>query len=368
MTEYSLDGNPSSPDATMHTGNIGALSVHSLRALLTTVPGVVWEAWGQPDAATQRINYVSDSVERMMGYSVDEWLSTPNFWLKIVHPEDQERAAQESNAVFHSGGSGIVTFRWITRDGRILWVDAHSSVILDEHGKPAGMRGVTLDVTARKTAEIALMENQARIALLFRRLREAVLQTQDRIGNNLQYIASLLEEQILEHTATVPIPDLRQVQQRLGMLAEVQTIVTQAFREHADMDRIPAHQILDVLPNWYSLEVRHRPLKIETEEVYLSAARANSLAILASELISNAYRYGRGAVTVTMTVTNQQVVLTVGDEGDGFPPNFAPHEGMNTGLNLVRSLAWSGLGGTVRFENQMSGGACVTLLFPLNGF
>src|SRR5262249_45308674 len=59
---------------------------HRLNDLLANVPGVVWEAWGQPDSATQRIDFVSEHVQKMLGYSVDEWLATPNFWLSIVHP------------------------------------------------------------------------------------------------------------------------------------------------------------------------------------------------------------------------------------------------------------------------------------------
>src|ERR671939_694185 len=62
-----------------------------LKQILANVPGVVWEAWGEPDAATQRIDFVSDHVETMLGYRVQEWLSSPNFWLSIVHPDDKER-------------------------------------------------------------------------------------------------------------------------------------------------------------------------------------------------------------------------------------------------------------------------------------
>jgi PAS domain S-box-containing protein len=38
--------------------------------LVTNVPGVVWEAWGQPDEAAQSIDYVSDFIEEMLGYTV----------------------------------------------------------------------------------------------------------------------------------------------------------------------------------------------------------------------------------------------------------------------------------------------------------
>jgi len=89
-----------------------------LKNIVANVPGVVWEAWGEPDAATQRIDFVSDYVETMLGYSVEEWLRTPNFWLSIVHEDDKERAAREAAARFKSGKGGTSEFRWVARDGR----------------------------------------------------------------------------------------------------------------------------------------------------------------------------------------------------------------------------------------------------------
>jgi PAS domain S-box-containing protein len=121
--------------------------------IISNVPGVVWEAWGQPDSASQRIDFISPYAEKMLGHSVEEWLATPNFWLTVVHPDDRERAAREAAAIFASGQGGVSSFRWVGRDGRILWVEAHSVVIVDDKGKPAGMRGVTMDITERLVSQ-----------------------------------------------------------------------------------------------------------------------------------------------------------------------------------------------------------------------
>ncbi|HEX7314214.1 MAG TPA: PAS domain S-box protein [Pyrinomonadaceae bacterium] len=124
-----------------------------LKNLVAHVPGVVWEAWGEPDETTQRIDFISEHVEQMLGYTVEEWLATPNFWLSIVHPEDRERAGSEARAIYESGDGGASQFRWVRKDGRLVHVEAQSRVVLDEHGRPVGMRGVTLDITERKAAE-----------------------------------------------------------------------------------------------------------------------------------------------------------------------------------------------------------------------
>lgn len=123
--------------------------------VVANVPGVVWEAWGQPDEATQKIDFVSDYVEKLLGYSVEEWLSTPNFWLTIVHPDDRHRAAEEAAAIFGGRKGGASRFRWLAKDGRVLWVEAQSVVICDDGENPLGMRGVTMDITERKRTEDA---------------------------------------------------------------------------------------------------------------------------------------------------------------------------------------------------------------------
>lgn len=125
-----------------------------LQEMVATVPGVVWEAWGEPELASQRIDFVSDYVETMLGYSVEEWVSTPNFWLTIVHPQDREKAARTAAETFAGRSSGVNRFRWLTKDGRAIWVEAQSVAIYDEAGNPVGMRGVTMDISERQQKEV----------------------------------------------------------------------------------------------------------------------------------------------------------------------------------------------------------------------
>ena len=125
-----------------------------LETIFANVPGVMWETWDEPDVDTQRIDFVSPYAETMLGYSVEEWLATPNFWLSIIHPEDKESAILNASKTFASPEETRTNhFRWIAKDGRVIWVEVKSVAIRDESGNPIGMRGVAMDISERKQAE-----------------------------------------------------------------------------------------------------------------------------------------------------------------------------------------------------------------------
>jgi PAS domain S-box-containing protein len=125
-----------------------------LDEVISNVPGIVWEARAAPGTNHRLVSFVSEHVEKMLGYTAEEWLSTPGFAMTIVTEEDRERATREAQAILESGKDGVLQFRWVAKDGRILWVESQVSVIHDDEGKPVGLRGVTMDVTDRKRAEL----------------------------------------------------------------------------------------------------------------------------------------------------------------------------------------------------------------------
>ena len=70
----------------------------------------------------------------MLGYRVEEWLQTPGFAHSIILDEDRDKATSEIEAILESGKEGILRFRWVAKDGRVLWSRRYLAVMRDETG------------------------------------------------------------------------------------------------------------------------------------------------------------------------------------------------------------------------------------------
>lgn len=149
-----------------------------LHGVVSNVPGIVWEARLDAITGDGKPTFVSDYVQKMLGYSEDEFLSTPGLGVKLIHEEDRERVIREGDALAAKGGS--IQFRWIAKDGRVVWAEAHLAPMLNEAGTMIGMRGVTLDITEQKMTEQARRRSEERNRAILRAIPDLMfLQTRD---------------------------------------------------------------------------------------------------------------------------------------------------------------------------------------------
>ena len=157
-----------------------ALEHKRLEEVLSNVPGVVWETRLEPGTNMRKVEFVSPYVERLLGYSVEEWLTTPDFIRSITHEEDRQRIAVESEAIVASGKEGVIQCRWLAKNGDALWVEAYLAAICDDDGQSIGLRGVTMNITDRKQAETALRDNQAQLAGIIDTAIDAIISIDER--------------------------------------------------------------------------------------------------------------------------------------------------------------------------------------------
>jgi two-component system sporulation sensor kinase C len=73
-----------------------------------------------------KLVYTSPSVERITGYSQEEFYSDPFLGHKIIHPEDLhilQNMNNTPNGSFKKNTPLPFEARWIRKDGRIIWIE-----------------------------------------------------------------------------------------------------------------------------------------------------------------------------------------------------------------------------------------------------
>ncbi|MCA9305024.1 MAG: PAS domain-containing protein [Phycisphaerales bacterium] len=144
------------------------------RRLVENLNVVAWE--GSPDSFD--FTYVSAHAERLLGYSVREWLA-PGFWVSRLHPEDRERAIDYCQSQTKLGKGHDFEYRMIARDGRVVWIRDSVSLIYESGGNVAQICGFLIDITENKAAEQVRAEQANHLRLVVEQL-PAVLWTLDR--------------------------------------------------------------------------------------------------------------------------------------------------------------------------------------------
>jgi PAS domain S-box-containing protein len=129
-----------------------------LTNIINSVDGIVWET----DEEANRMTFISEKAEEILGYPTARWLAEPGFWRSHVHPEDLEKTIRDSKAGNGHSRPKELEYRMISADGREVWFK--DRVSMDAlPGRTVKHRGIMLDVTERRRAEEIARAGEARI-------------------------------------------------------------------------------------------------------------------------------------------------------------------------------------------------------------
>ncbi|HEV8589040.1 MAG TPA: PAS domain S-box protein [Pyrinomonadaceae bacterium] len=119
----------------------------------------------------------SDELYRIFGLHPQEFPATYEAFLACIHPDDREATRSIVETSLRTGKPYLDRRRIVRPDGEIRVVEAHGSVVFDEHGAPIHMFGTSQDITDRERVEAALREAQQRYRDILDNLHEGVFQT-----------------------------------------------------------------------------------------------------------------------------------------------------------------------------------------------
>jgi two-component sensor histidine kinase len=187
-----------------------------------------------------------------------------------------------------------------------------------------------------------------------------------RVKNNLQVITSLLNMQqraLTDPAARVAMSDTRQ---RINALA----LIYRALYQSPDLRRVDVRQFLEELVAHLTAGEGGRPSNIRThltaDDLEIDPDKLAPLALFAVEAISNARKHAYdddgGVIRVRFSLSEEEVVLEIADEGRG-DSGAMSGTGAGVGRTLMSAFARQ-LRGRAEVGAGPEGGVVARLIFP----
>jgi PAS domain S-box-containing protein len=127
-----------------------------LRYLLTANPAVIYAYKALGDYAA---TFVSENVQAMLGYTSQDFLADPSFWVNHLHPDDRDRILTNAPQIYERGWH-VHEYRFLNSQGNYIWLRDELRLVRDAAGDPLEIIGYWSDVSDRKQSE-QIMHEQA---------------------------------------------------------------------------------------------------------------------------------------------------------------------------------------------------------------
>ena len=206
------------------------------------------------------------------------------------------------------------------------------------------------DVTKQRQLENQLLASLAEKEVLLKEIHH-------RVKNNMQVISSLLDLQ----SGYVTDKAVQEMMQGNRKRVRSMALVHEQLYQTADLARIDfaqyVEQLTGLLARSYDQTAGYIDLQLAVESVRLSVETAVPLGLIVNELVSNAYKHafvdGRsGQIHIHLqSIEEDQICLTVQDNGVGFPPDVDFRQSPSLGLTIIMTLV-DQLQGNIKLASQ----------------
>jgi PAS domain S-box-containing protein len=350
------------------------------RSLVEQIPAIVY--LGEYGAEGDWL-YISPALERILGYTPEEWMAHPHPMGSFCHPDDLAEVRAEEERAYRAKENFRVEHRMLAKDGRWVWILDEASPVLDENGQPMFMQGVMYDMTERKRSEDDLAEALEKLTALDR-LKNTLLHTLshdlkepltailgaastlDRLGHEL----SEQERRDLLSTMATRVKSMNTLLTDLLDLDRLDQGIVEPRRFPVDLGTLVA----DLLARTPVLHGRSVEVDVPSRCVNADAAKVERMV---ENLLANAARHTPPDATIWVRVEEATggVVMIVEDDGPGVPDDQkemifeafrrgrTTAEGSGIGLSLVARFAELH-GGRAWVEDRPSGGASFRVFLP----
>ncbi|HUR33104.1 MAG TPA: ATP-binding protein [Vicinamibacterales bacterium] len=319
-----------------------------------------------------RITYVNDKFCEISKYRREELIGQDHRLLNsALHPKEFIRDLWVTIA---NGRIWRGEIRNRAKDGSIYWVDTTIVPFLNDRGKPYQYMALRYEITARKTSEERLREQEAlaRLGQMAAVVAHEVKNPIAGIRGALQVIASRMAPESRDRPVVGDI--IARLDALNGIVHDLLVFARprRPKSEPVDLDRLIRNslELLHRDPIFANLQIDFPP------SVAIVPADAEQLQMVVTNVLMNAAQAMAGSGDISIRVAQQppHCTISIADSGPGMPAEvlshvFDPffttkHRGTGLGMPIARRIM-SEHGGSIEIETPDSGGTVVLIALPL---
>lgn len=296
---------------------------------------------------------VNSAAARMVGYEIDDMINEP---IDKFYNFKNMRYEYEKN----HGKDFSFEFSLIHKNKSSVPVLFSEAKLKDNQGQYVGKVSVASDISDRKQAEEELKESLKEKEVMLAEIHH-------RVKNNLAVISGLLQLQSFSTKNTDVEKALSDSQMRIQSIA----LVHEMLYESESLAFIEYDQYInDLLQAISSMHLNgNKEIKLisDLDPISLSVNQAIPCSLLVNELIVNAYKHAfqtnqKGEIKVTLRQTNENIFLTISDNGTGFDiEQFNASDSL--GATLIKTLTSQLKGNFEILESSLSNGSMFKIEF-----
>ncbi|RFP08029.1 MULTISPECIES: ATP-binding protein [unclassified Duganella] len=339
---------------------------------------------------SDQLIWCSEQWRALFGFAPEQQLTLADLLAK-VHPDDRAAVQHTLSHTRHGALRYDMEYRVLLASGEQRWIGSHGSIEHDGQGRPLRVRGVSLDITQRKQAELEVQQKQKEVTHLARVAMLGELSGALAHELNQPLTAILSNAQAARRFLAQPAPDLAEVAEILDDIVDedkragdiIQRLRRLFGKQDTPHQRLAAAELVDGVIRLVRNDLIHHGLTVRTElgeaALTLSADPVQLQQVLINLLMNAcdaqaAQAHADGVIVLRCVRDGDAVQFSVIDRGAGIAPDvlariFDPFyttkaRGMGLGLSICRSIA-TAHHGTLWAHNNPDGGASFHLRLPL---
>ena len=307
--------------------------------------------------------------------------------LEHVHPEDREKTRQTIRQAIESGRHLSLEYRFILPDGSERWISLIGQVERGQNHKSTLMRGVSVDITALKLAELEMQTNRS--ALMHVQRTSSVEQLSRTLSHELnQPLGAILrnaEAGAVYLNKTPPdLSELRHIIEDICKDSKRASVVIESMRsllkrDVLNFEPLALHELIRQTASLLNSEIQRRQAslhldipvelsKVHGDRVHLQQVLLN-LVLNSLDAVSGQPKDRRMIDIRAMEIENDMISISVTDRGEGIQPGVLPQlfepfrstkeDGLGLGLAISKYII-EYHHGQIFAENNPDGGATFT--------